>query len=92
MADWEFLQKDQAEQLARVVHFSMCKKAEDGRQVEFIIAVHEYLTPNDPTMKFLARADKQVNQNLGPITPCGWGSTHSKALSACLEMIRKFPA
>ncbi len=91
MADWEFLQKDNAEQLARVEHYSMCKLDANGKNVEFIIAVHEYLTPKDPNMKFFARADRPVNQQHGPITPAGWGITHSKALSACLDMIRKFP-
>lgn len=91
MADWEFLQKDNAEQLARVDHYSMCKLDESGKEVEFIIAVHEYLTPKDPMMKFLAKANRDVNQKIGGITPAGWGSTASKALSACLEMIRKFP-
>ena len=92
MADWEFLQKDKAEQLARVEYYSMCKPDADGKDVEFIIAVHEYLTPKDPMMKFLARANRDVNKKSGALTPCGWGSTHSKALSACLEMIRKFDA
>ena len=91
MADWEFLQKDKAEQLARVEYYSMSKPDAGGNVVEFIIAVHEYLTPNDPMMKFLARANRDVNQQNGALTPCGWGNTHSKALSACLEMIRKFP-
>ncbi|MBL0161336.1 MAG: hypothetical protein IPP47_30295 [Bryobacterales bacterium] len=92
MADWEFLQKDKAEQLARVEYYSMCQANAAGEEVEFLIAVHEYLTPKDPTMKFLAKANRTVNEQFGAITPCGWGNTHSKALSACLEMIRKFPA
>lgn len=92
MADWEFLQKNTAEQLARVEHYSICQTDAEGKELEFLIAVYEYLTPNDPMMKFLARADREVNQKFGGIKPCGWGSTKSKALSACLDMIRKFPA
>lgn len=91
MGDWEFLQKDAEEQLARVDYYSMCRQDGAGNEVEFIIAVREYLTPKDPAMKFVARANKDVHPPQGALTPYGWGGTHSKALSACLDMIRKFP-
>lgn len=90
MADWEFAQRDPSEHLARIQQYSMVKHC-GGRDVEFIITVQEYLTPVDPAMKFLARADKHVNQKTAGIIPVGWGVTHLQALSACLEMIRRFP-
>ena len=90
MAEWEFAQRDRAEQLAQVQHFSMVKQF-NGEDVEFLITVFEYLTPRDPAMKFFARADKQVNQGTAPVTPCGWGTTLLQALSGCMDMVRKFP-
>jgi hypothetical protein len=90
VAEWEFAQRDRAEQLALVHHFSMIKQV-DGADVEFLISVAEYLTPKDPAMKFFARADREVNQKTAPVTPCGWGTTLLQALSGCMEMVRKFP-
>ncbi|MFN7932278.1 MAG: hypothetical protein U0R19_03070 [Bryobacteraceae bacterium] len=90
MAEWEFAQRDRSEQLAQVHHFSMVKQV-NGAEVEFLITVLEYLTPRDPAMKYFARADKEVNQNAAPVTPCGWGTTLLQALSGCMEMVRKFP-
>ncbi|HUQ92580.1 MAG TPA: hypothetical protein VM120_12955 [Bryobacteraceae bacterium] len=90
MADWEFAQRDAAEQLARVEHFSFTKK-HSGGDVEVLITVHEYITPKDPAMKFVARADKEFNQKGGGFQPCGWGTSLLQALSACLELMRKFP-
>lgn len=66
-------------------------KQVNGAEVEFLITVLEYLTPRDPAMKYFARADKEVNQNAAPVTPCGWGTTLLQALSGCMEMVRKFP-
>ena len=90
MADWEFAQRDPSEQLAQLHHFAMTKVRPEG-DIEFIITVYEYLTPKDPAMKYLARADKQVNQKTAPFEPCGWGVSLIQALSACMDMIRKFP-
>jgi hypothetical protein len=90
VAEWEFAQRDRAEQLAQVHHFSMVKQV-NGTDIEFLITVLEYLTPKDPAMKYFARADKQVNQSVAAVTPCGWGTTLLQALSGCMEMVRKFP-
>ena len=90
MSEWSFAQTDPRQQLAKLHHFSSKKQA-DGRDVEFLITVHEYLTPPDPTMKFLAIADKQTNQKVAPYTPSGWGPTLLTALSECLEAIDRFP-
>jgi hypothetical protein len=90
VAEWEFAQRDKSEQLARLHHFAMTKTVADG-DIEFIITVYEYLTPKDPAMKFLARGDKQLNQKTAAFNPCGWGLTMIQALTACMDMIRKFP-
>lgn len=90
MSEWEFAQRDPAEQLARLQHFSVVKNV-GPNEVEFQITVYEYLTPKDPALKFFARADKQTNQKTAPFTPCGWGSTLLHALSGCMDMVRKFP-
>ena len=90
MTDWKFAQRDPAEHLAHVHHFSMIKRQGDS-EIEFIITVREYVTPKDPSMLFFATADKQTNQRTAPYTPCGWGRTSLEALSACMDAIRRFP-
>jgi hypothetical protein len=89
MTDWLFAQTRPDQQLARLHHFST-KKHQDGREIEFLITVHEYLTPPDPTMKFFAVTDKQTNQRVSAYTPSGWGDTMLAALSQCLNEIDRF--
>ena len=90
MTDWKFAQRNPAERLALVHHFSMLKLQGD-QEIEFIITVREYVTPKDPSMLFFATADKETNQRTAPYTPCGWGRTLLEALSACMESVRRFP-
>jgi hypothetical protein len=90
MPDWIFAQTHPSEQLCQLHHFSV-KKRQAGREIEFLITVKEYVTPPDPTMKFLAQTDKQTNQKIAPFTPSGWGHTIFEALSQCLKAIDRFP-
>jgi len=90
MSDWRFAQDDPAEELAQVTYFSMKKKQEAG-EVEFIVAVREYVNRNTQNMRFFAQADKEVNQKHGAFLPFGWGETMLSALSECLRSIRTHP-
>ena len=90
MAEWTFAQSDPKQQLARLHHFSM-KKQQDGREVDFVITVREYVTPPDPSMKFFAMADKETNQKVSPYIPSGWGDSMLTALAECLREIERFP-
>jgi hypothetical protein len=90
VSDWSFAQKDEQEQLAKLEHFSVLKKAASGDK-EIQITLYEYITPNDPAMKFVAKADQPLYQKTAPVVPIGWGNNRLQALSACLAMIRKFP-
>lgn len=91
MPEWTFAEKDPAEQLCILHHFSM-KKKQDGREIEFVITVKEFGGAlKDESMRFLATADKQVNQRTCAVVPVGYGNTLLKALAECMEMIRKFP-
>jgi hypothetical protein len=91
MNDWGYAQGHPSEQLARLHHFSMLKKAEGGAEVEFTITVKEFATPKDGALVFFAQADKQTNQGLAPYTPCGWGKTLLGALQECVREINRFP-
>jgi hypothetical protein len=90
MSDWRFAQDDPAEELAQVTYFSM-KKHQQGKEVEFIVTVREYVNRNAQNMRFFAQADKQVNQQHGGFLPFGWGETMLGALSECLRTIRTYP-
>jgi hypothetical protein len=90
MSEWEFAQADEAQQLAKLHHFSMMKQQEGG-EVEFIITVKEFMTPKDPAINFFAQADKQTNQHVVPYTPVGWGQTLLTALAQCMREIERFP-
>jgi len=90
LTDWKFAQRDNSEELALLHHFSM-KKRQGDQEIEFIITVREYVTPHDPSMPFLAQADKQTNQKTIPYTPTGWGSSVLEALGHCMDEIRRFP-
>ena len=88
-AEWTFAQTDPAQQLAQVHYFSVIKK-QGNEEIEFLITIKEYVTPRDPTMKFLALTDKQTNQKTAPFTPCGWGKTLLDALSECVRAVNRF--
>jgi hypothetical protein len=91
MAEWEFAQTDPSEELAQL-HFFSIKKKQPGGDVEFQIVIREFaLRDENRSMKFFAEANRQTNQSVAPYTPCGWGSTLSKALSECVRAIKRFP-
>jgi hypothetical protein len=90
MTDWKFAQRDPAEELALLHHFSV-KKNQGEQDIEFVITVREYVTPKDPGMPFFAQADKQTNQKVAPYTPTGWGHSVLEALGNCMDEIRRFP-
>jgi hypothetical protein len=90
LSDWSFAQQEPEEQLAKLEHFSVIKKTASGDR-EIRIALYEYETPQEPAMKFVARADQPLYQKTAPVVPIGWGNNRLTALSACLSMIRKFP-
>jgi hypothetical protein len=90
LTEWQFAHADMTERFAQLHHFSMVK-VQDGKEIEFVITVKEYVAPTEPTMKFFAVADKQTNQKTLAFTPCGWGGSILKALSECMQAIRRFP-
>lgn len=87
MTDWTFAQEHPSEQLCKIHHFSVKNKS----GVEFLILVKEFVTPPDPTMRFYAEADKQINQRTAPYTPIGWGNSLLSALHECMKAIHRFP-
>lgn len=86
MSEWQFIDSDQAEELAQL-HFFAVKKGD----VEFVITVKEYAQRNPQHMRFFAQADKQVNQKTAPFYPFGWGETLIQSLTECIKSIRKYP-
>lgn len=90
MAEWQFAHADKTERFAMHHHFSMVKVQAD-REIEFLITVKEFVNPQEPTMKFFAQSDKQTNQKTLAFTPCGWGGSMLKALSECMQAVRRFP-
>jgi hypothetical protein len=90
MTDWVYAQRDAAQRLARLHHFSVMKKQPDG-EFEFLITVREYVSPPDAAMRYFAQADKQTNQKTAPFTPAGWGTTMLDALAECIRAIERFP-
>jgi hypothetical protein len=84
MAEWEFIQKDPAEQLAKLNFFSIKRKQAIG-EIEFRIVVKEFVTRQDQSMQFFAEADKQTNQNTAPFTPTGWRPATRWAKFHCLK-------
>ena len=89
MSDWKHIQRDPAEQLAKLHYFSV-KKPHASGPVEMRITVWEYATPEIGNLKFFAQADVELNQRTAPFQPCGWSSTLEGAVSECLRNIRKF--
>ena len=90
MSDWHYAQEKPTERLCKIERYSMLKQ-QAGGDVEFQITVREYVNPPDPAMRFLAEADKQINQKTAPYTPMGWGSSLLQALAECMKGVRKFP-
>jgi hypothetical protein len=90
LSDWHYAQEKPTERLCKIEQFSMLKQQGDA-DVEFLITVREYVNPPDPAMRFLAQADKQINQKTAPYTPMGWGSSLLQALAECMKGVRKFP-
>lgn len=91
MSDWRFAQKHVHEELALLTHFSIKKQQKDG-EVSFLITVKEFVDiPPGQAARFVAQADKHVNQKIAPILPTGWGNSLLDALSDCMRMIREFP-
>ena len=90
MSDWEYAQRDPAEELAQLHYFSFKKRQPEG-EIEFVITVKEYATRNALHMRFYAQADKELNQRTAPFRPFGWGDTLAHALCECMQAIRKFP-
>jgi hypothetical protein len=88
VAEWEYAQRDPAEELAQLHYFSFKKRLADG-EIEFVITVKEFASRNALQMRFFAQADKEINQGAAPFRPFGWGDTLLKALSECLNAIRK---
>ena len=91
MSDWKFAQKNVSEELALLQQFSF-KKRQNGNEICFLITVKEFVaTPPGQFARFLAQADKFVNQKTAPVLPVGWGHSLLDALSDCTRMIREFP-
>ena len=90
MSEWRYAQEHASERLCKIEQYSMLKR-QAGGDVEFLITVREYVDPPDPAMRFLAQADKPLNQKTAPYTPTGWGSSLLQALAECTKGIRKFP-
>jgi len=91
VTDWKFAQRDVAEELALLHHFSFKKQQETG-EVCFLITVKEFAAPpKGQYVRFFAQADQHVNQKIAPVVPTGWGNSMLDALCACVKMIREFP-
>jgi hypothetical protein len=90
MDDWKYAETDPAQKLSRLHTFSF-NKTQPGRETEFIVTVHEYVSPPAGGMRFFAKSDKQTNQELAAYTPTGWGNDLLSALSDCIRAIEKFP-
>jgi hypothetical protein len=91
VTDWHYAQINKEEELAQLHFFSM-KKTLPGGEVYFRITIKEFATPpRGMSARFFAEADKQVNQNIAPVVPFGFGESLRGALSECMKMIRQFP-
>jgi len=91
VAEWHYAQVNTSDELAQLSFYSM-KKKQSGREIEFRITVREYaVQPAGQHARFLAEADKPVNQKLAAVLPHGWGHSVLEALSDCVRMIHQFP-
>ena len=89
MSDWKYVQQSKAEKLAKLHHFSVMKQYEGG-EVELLITVKEYATPETGHLHFFAETDKCLNQKMAPFRACGWGDSLMGALAECLRNVRRF--
>lgn len=89
MKEWGFAQTDPSQELAQL-HFFSIKKRQAAGDVEFVITVKEYVTPQEPTMRFFAQTDKETNQKTLALRPSGWGKTLLEALSECIRNLDRF--
>jgi hypothetical protein len=81
VSDWRFAEKYAHEELALLTHFSVKKQQKDG-EVSFLITVKEFVNiPPGQAARFVAQADKHVNQKIAPIIPTGWGNSLLDAIS-----------
>jgi hypothetical protein len=86
-----YAQADPSDELAQLHFFSMKKRQKEG-DVDFRITVKEFaVPPRGRHMRFLAEADRQVNQKTAPFVPCGWSDTLLGALADCIRLIHEFP-
>ena len=90
MAEWVYVQKDPAEELAQLHYFSIKKLQPEG-EVEFVITVKEYAPRNTVQMRFYAQADKEINQKIAAFRPFGSGDSLLAALTECVRAIRQYP-
>ncbi len=91
MSDWQYVQENAAEQLAKLHYFSILKR-QDGAEIPFIITVKEFaVAPPGQHVRFFAECDKPLNQKTAAFTPCGWSNTIYGALGDCVRLIRQFP-
>ena len=90
MAEWVYVQKDPAEELAQLHYFSIKKLQPEG-EIEFVITVKEFASRNALQMRFYAQADKEINQRTAPFRPFGWGDSLLSALNECVRAIRQNP-
>lgn len=89
MSDWLYVEKDPAEALARL-HFFSVKKKHPAGEVDVLITVREFATPEIGALRFVALADLELNQQTAKFQPAGYGSSLMEALSECLKIIRSF--
>ena len=88
--EWLFARLNPDDVFARLHHYSLTVP-HDECEIEFMITVHEYGPSQDQSRRFVARSDKQTNQETLPYTPTGWGATLLDALSRCVREIHRFP-
>ena len=87
--DWQYAQADPSEALARLHFFSVRKKHSAG-EIETLITVKEFATPEIGALQFFAMADIELNQKTAKFQPSGWSDSLMGALSECLKNLRKF--
>jgi hypothetical protein len=89
VSDWKYAQRDPSEGLAQVHHFSVKKKHSSG-EIDVLITVREFATPEIGALRFFAVADIELNQKTATFRPSGWSDSLTGALSECLKNLRKF--
>ena len=89
MTEWQYAERDPAEELAELHFFSFKKRRPEG-DIEFVITVKEFASRNSLQMRFYAQSDKEVNQKTAPFRPFGWGESLGQALSECMVAIRQY--